>query len=591
MKTYECKINDESTLPFLRELNGLFGIWVRKLFVLLYANPVDDRNHLKRTFQKQMGVSSTHYNSIKNHVDGAYRSRRELGLLQYKDVQSRIKYTKATISRYEKALIKETESLARVRSYLKAKSLHRIDAKFKKPRKLSRKIDLINLSIPRYHRHLASGKIKFKIHHKKRRLAILESKAEKLEHQIKANRWSLCFGSKQLLRKQNYLQENAYKNHSHWKEDWTFSRSNQSYWLGDTKEKARNRNAKLSFEGSIARLRLTVPEALREKYGSFISVSNLVFDQRAEEQIKKSLEAETGKSPLSYRILERQKIVHDKQGNPHQVRQMYLQVSLEERYDSPSDSTKATGAIGVDLNCDHLAMGEIDRSGNPVHGFHLDYFKGSSLEGKSSDQITAMFGDHIRDIVAFAKLKHKPIAIEKLDFQRKKAGLRELHGPKMARLLSSFAYAKFASMMSSRCKQEGVELILVNPAFSSVLGTYNYFGLKHLYSSHQMAAFVLARRGMGFHDSLKCTYNERSHTALLRAVSIAPEKAPPTFAAWIKGGGKRHRWSLLRRYYQTYSQFVKQLRSKPPPSLGVLSPQVQRRIVPLSPQNLLVSSV
>ena len=147
MKTYECKINDESTLAFLRELNSLLGIWVRKLFVLLYANPVDDRNHLKRSFQKQMGVSSTHYNSIKNHVDGAYRSRRELGLLQYKEVQSRIKYTKATILNCEKALAKETESLIRVRSYLKAKSLHRSDAKFKKPRKLSRKIDLSNFKM------------------------------------------------------------------------------------------------------------------------------------------------------------------------------------------------------------------------------------------------------------------------------------------------------------------------------------------------------------------------------------------------------------------------------------------------------------
>lgn len=591
MKTYECKINDESTLSLLRELNGLFGVWVRKLFVLLYANPVDDRNHLKRCFQKQMGVSSTHYNSIKNHVDGAYRSRRELGVIQYKEVQSRIKYTKATILNCEKALIKETQSLARVRSYLKARSLHKADVKFKKPRKLNRKIDLNNLSLPRYHRHLPSRQIKFKIHQKKRRLAILESKAKRLEHQLKTNRWSLCFGSKQLLRKQNYLMENAYKNHSNWKDDWIFSRSNQSYWLGDTKEKARNRNAKLSFEGSFACLRLTVPEALRPKYGSFVTINDLKFDQRAEKQIKKSLEAETGKSPLSYRILERQKTVHDKKGHPHQVRQMYLQVSLEERYDTSSKSSHAAGAIGVDLNCDHLAVGEVDHSGNPVQAFQLDYFKGSSLEGKSSDQITAMFGDHIRDIVALAKLKHKPVAIEKLDFQRKKTGLRELHGPRMARLLSSFAYAKFASMMTSRCNQEGVKLILVNPAFSSVLGAYNYIGLKHLYSSHQMAAFVLARRAIGFQDSLKCTYNERSHTALLRAVSIAPEKALPTFAAWIKGGGKRHRWSLLRRYYQTYSLFVKHLRSKSPTPSWVLSPQVQRRIVPLSPQNLLVSSV
>ena len=202
-----------------------------------------------------------------------------------------------------------------------------------------------------------------------------------------------------------------------------------------------------------------------------------------------------------------------------------------------------------------------------------------------------MFGDHIRDIVAYAKLKQKPIAIERLDFQAKKAGLREQHGPRMARLLSSFAYAKFIAMMTSRCHQEGVKLKLVNPAFSSVLGAYNYFGLKHLYSSHQMAAFILARRGMGLQDSLKCTYNERSHTALLQAVSIAPDKAPPSFAGWIANGGKRHRWSLLRRYYQSYSLFVKHLKSKSRSPVGLSRVQGQRRGLPLSPQNFQVNSV
>ena len=119
------------------------------------------------------------------------------------------------------------------------------------------------------------------------------------------------------------------------------------------------------------------------------------------------------------------------------------------------------------------------------------------------------------------------------------------------------------SFGESRCQGEGVKLVKVNPAFSSVLGAYNYFGLAHLYSSHQMAGFILARRGLGFKDSLKCVYNERNHTTLLQTVSIAPDKAPPSFDAWIRAGGKRHRWSLLRRYYVSFSLFVKHLGSKP----------------------------
>jgi IS605 OrfB family transposase len=289
------------------------------------------------------------------------------------------------------------------------------------------------------------------------------------------------------------------------------------------------------------------------------------------------------KSSLSYRILERQKKVHDKQGIPHKVRQFYLQVAVENK-PAVITSRRGTGAIGVDLNIDHFAIGEIDRSGNPVRAFTLP----TVMEGKSSGQITAMFGNHIRDIVAYAKLKSQPIAVEALDFQKKKSALRETHGRKMARMLSGFAYKKFIAMITSRCASEGVKLFMVNPAFSSVLGAYNYFGLRHLYSGHQMAAFVLARRGLGFQDSLKCTYKERNHTALLRTVSIAPEKAPPTFDNWIKSGGKRHRWSLLRRYYRTYFLFVKHLGSGGRKA-RLYGSREQRSIFPFGPPELRIS--
>jgi IS605 OrfB family transposase len=275
--------------------------------------------------------------------------------------------------------------------------------------------------------------------------------------------------------------------------------------------------------------------------------------------------------------------VDDKKGLPKKVRQLYLQVSLEE-VTPPIETRAAVGGIGVDLNCDHLAIGETDRYGNPIQAFNLPI----KMENKTSEQITAMLGNHIKDIVAYAKLKNKPISIEKLDFQKKKSALREIHGPKMARMLSSFAYDKFMSMMASRCAREGVKLHMVNPAFSSVLGAYNYFGLSHLYTSHQMASFILARRGLGFNDSLKCIYNERSLSALQQTVSIAPEKAPPTFEAWIKSRGKRHRWSLLRRYYVSFSLFVKHLGSKNTKAC-LRHPQAQRRIFPSSPPELQLS--
>ena len=480
MKTYECKIKDESSLDFLRKLNASFGSWARKLFVKLHDKPVEDKNLLKREFQKEYGVSSTHYNSIKNHVDGIYRSRKELGATQAAEIQSRIKYTQASIKKLEKAESNLLASISRVTQYQKALATHRRRLnsenrskakKSKKPRKLSKKQDLVPIA---EQRKLLSD-TRFKKHQKKRRLKIVEDKFESIQLQIKKSNWSVCFGSKKLQRKQYHLEENDYDSHHAWLQDWQFKRSSQSFWLGDSKEKAGNRNARLDLDNGV--IRLTVPECMRSDYGPHMIVTLLKFNPRAEADIRAVLESEdpTIKKALSYRILERQKIIKDKKGQRKNVKQLYLQVSLEE-VSPPIETLPGSGGIGVDINCDHLAIGEVDRYGNPVRAFSLPI----DMENKSSHQITAMFGDHIKDIVAYAKLMNEPISIEKLDFQKKKSALREIHGPKMSRLLSNFAYDKFMSMMASRCAREGVKLHLVNPAFSSVLGAYNYIGLRHL---------------------------------------------------------------------------------------------------------------
>lgn len=557
MRTYECKITDEQAASFLREMNTLFGVWTRKLFVKLYGNPVEDKNQLKRDFTKEFGISSTHYNSIKNHIDGVMDSRKELSREHSKEIENRIKQTEITINKLKKTISEHYESIARIIRYNKQLLSHKkrvtLKIKSKKPRKPSRNRDKIAIRVQRE----SITKAKFKYHQKKRRLSILRNRAQKLDLMNDAGRWSICFGTKKLLRKQNFLKENDYKDLTEWREDWHFSRSNQSFWLGDSSEKCRNRNAKLDLVKGI--LRLSVPGSMRDKYSSFITITGIKFDPRAQKDIDRALFPPNGMSPspLSYRILERQKVVHDRLGLTHKVRRLYLQVSVKEAR-TPIETRKDLGTIGVDLNHNHMAIGEINRHGNPIRAFNLNF----DIEEKTSGQIAGIFGDQIRDIVAYAKSRGKPIVIEKLDFRKKKSALRETDGHRCARILSNFAYRKFKYFLESRCLREGVELKKVNPAFSSILGAYNYFGLRHLYSSHQMAAFVLARRGLGLKDSLKSTYNERNHTALLRTVSIAADKVPPTFEAWIKSGGKRHRWSLLRRYYRTYSHFVKHLGAK-----------------------------
>ncbi|WP_041436838.1 IS200/IS605 family element transposase accessory protein TnpB [Thermus oshimai] len=94
----------------------------------------------------------------------------------------------------------------------------------------------------------------------------------------------------------------------------------------------------------------------------------------------------------------------------------------------------------------------------------------------------------------------KPIMLEGLDFGRKKAELRD-RSPGYARTLSSFAYRLMEGAIRARALKEGVEVIVVNPAWTSLLGRAKYqarYGL----SVHESAALVIARRGLGLREEL-----------------------------------------------------------------------------------------
>jgi hypothetical protein len=69
-------------------------------------------------------------------------------------------------------------------------------------------------------------------------------------------------------------------------------------------------------------------------------------------------------------------------------------------------------------------------------------------------------------------------------------------GVKYARMLSNMAYSQFNQMIESRCSRFGVELIKVDPAYTSIIGVTKYMKMYAL-SSGCAAALVIARRAQG----------------------------------------------------------------------------------------------
>ena len=116
------------------------------------------------------------------------------------------------------------------------------------------------------------------------------------------------------------------------------------------------------------------------------------------------------------------------------------------------------GALGVDLNADHLAVAETDASGNYLKAWRVPLVS----YGKSRHQAVALIGEAVASVVQYAREVSKPIVIERLDFRQKKAALEGL-SRKYSRMLSGFSYGKIKAYFLSRGYRQGVEVLPSQP--------------------------------------------------------------------------------------------------------------------------------
>ena len=338
------------------------------------------------------------------------------------------------------------------------------------------------------------------VHQKKRRLANLRHRLSALEADIAAGRVRLCFGSKRLWRKQRNLEANGYGSHQEWLRNWRDARSDEFFVLGSRDETAGCQLcvAAVADDGALT-LQLRMPDCLAGQHGKYLTIQGVRFAY-GHEQVLAAFE-----SNADYARYRRE---HGEKAD--RATQLGQAVSYRFKRDEkgwrvfattqmmgvPVVTDQRRGAIGVDLNADHLAVAETDASGNCVNAWRTPLV----TCGKSQRKAEALIGDAVASVVSYAKEAGKPIVIEKLDFRQKKAVL-EGQSRKYSRMLSSFSYGKVKAYVISRGYREGVEVHHVNPAYSSVIGRVKFMERYGL-SVHQAAALVLARRSLGFSERI-----------------------------------------------------------------------------------------
>lgn len=433
IRTYESRISNFIDEP-LSKYASLMTTVKHKLFTDLSKGK--ESSILKSSYLIQYGITARQFNGIRVSVEGKIRSIKERQKQLIEEKKEEIATLEKKISRIKNALL---------------------------------------------------------LHLKKRKLSRLHFQLKALQKKATANKFSLCFGSRKLFHSQFHLEENQYSSHEEWKKEWQEARASEIFILGSKDEISGNQSctATLTSDDSLA-LRIRMPNQLIPECSKYIVISNIRFAY-GHKEIKKALLA----CKLRHDLFLAKDPSYKNHGQAITYRfkkdakgwRLFVSTNVTpEKFITNSKD----GVIGVDINSDHLAVAELDRYGNLLQKITLPL----NLYDKSLHQNKALIGDATKQIISLCEKTKKPLVVENLDFQKKRAQLREEHATKYNRMLSSFAYQSILIHLKARGASKGIEVYNVNPAFTSLIGRVK-FAKRYGLSIHIAAALCIGRRYLG----------------------------------------------------------------------------------------------
>uniref|UniRef100_A0A7C5SZ39 DUF2192 domain-containing protein n=1 Tax=Thermocrinis ruber TaxID=75906 RepID=A0A7C5SZ39_9AQUI len=194
----------------------------------------------------------------------------------------------------------------------------------------------------------------------------------------------------------------------------------------------------------------------------------------------------------------------------------YAQVSWEEKAVEPV-ITKAYGVMGIDINASpfHLALAYVPTDGNLEKFERIDL---REMEGKTKNQREHIAWHVARQVVERALENGKAIVVE--DLQKVPKGRRGDGLAKLRGKLHRWAYKSILEKIEVYARRLGVQLIKVNPAYTSVIGKLKYAPIYNI-DKDVAGAYVVGRRGLGFEEKLPKNYRELLKDKEFLAYAIA----------------------------------------------------------------------
>ncbi|WP_440603443.1 hypothetical protein [Bacillus sp. GB_SG_008] len=256
------------------------------------------------------------------------------------------------------------------------------------------------------------------------------------------------------------------------KEEWRESRSDSLYSRGE-KSKGGNENIKLSYvEENLFEIAILNPLSSKRN-------DRLRFTVRFPEKFVCNIASylETGES-YSIRLKRR--------NGRYEVH-----LTLEEEMTTKPDFSK--GVAGMDINPDNLSVTIIHEKGN----FRASrVFWMHNINTVSANKRDFIIQETLYEVMRWIhSFGVDTLVIEKLKF------LQSCGRKSFNRMANNFSFRNIIKSLFSISFKENIALIEVDAYYSSFIGRVKYqqqYGL----SVHQAAAFVLARRGMGFEEKI-----------------------------------------------------------------------------------------
>lgn len=318
------------------------------------------------------------------------------------------------------------------------------------------------------------------------KIASLQQDLKQLED---SSRLHICFGSRKLFNAQYHLEANSYESHELWLEDWRKKRSGRFYCVGKSQLGGGTmiKVFPLNDEGDY-RLNIRLPRCLRVEHRENIDLAFSISDRGNRQH----------RGDLNYAIEMHKPITTQVFRREHKDDTWYVHLTTYVEA-IPVVHNRKKGCIGIDFNSYYLSIAHIKPDGN------ISYIQEMPMKwkGLTSGQRQARMRDTVGEIVTLAESLGCAIAIESLDFSKKKASLSE-ESKLYNQMLSNLSTSLFTTALESRCKRFGVELIKVNPAFTSIIGMIKFMKPCGL-NSGTSAAMTIARRAMNLSEQTpKC---------------------------------------------------------------------------------------